>query len=109
MTHIKKISIWLLTILQFSFLFIWVSIAWFVLLGGMLFGMSFIDIPIINILFFICVCVFYILGLKTGMFVAENLIKYYKHIPVNPDDYKKLKICVGIQICYYLLFLTLLH
>lgn len=107
MTHIKKISIWLLTILQFSFLFIWVSIAWFVLLAGILFFMQ--ENIILNLLLIICVCVFYILGLKTGMFVAENLIKYYKHIPVNPDDYKKLKICVGIQICYYLLFLILLH
>ena len=107
MTHVKKISIWLLTILQFSFLFIWVSIAWFVLLAGILFFMQ--ENIILNLLLIICVCVFYILGLKTGMFVAENLIKYYKHIPVNPDDYKKLKICVGIQICYYLLFLILLH
>ncbi len=107
MTHIKKISIWLLTILQFSFLFIWVSIAWFVLLAGILFFMQ--ENIILNLLLIICVCVFYILGLKTGMFVAENLIKYYKHIPVNPDDYKKLKICVAIQICYYLLFLILLH
>ena len=107
MTHIKKISIWLLTILQFSFLFIWVSIAWFVLLAGILFFMQ--ENIILNLLLIICVCVFYMLGLKTGMFVAENLIKYYKHIPVNPDDYKKLKICVAIQICYYLLFLILLH
>lgn len=107
MTHVKKISIWLLTILQFSFLFIWVSIAWFVLLAGILFFMQ--ENIILNLLLIICVCVFYILGLKTGMFVAENLIKYYKHIPVNPDDYKKLKICVAIQICYYLLFLILLH
>ena len=107
MTHIKKISIWLLTILQFSFLFIWVSIAWFVLLAGILFFMQ--ENIILNLLLIICVCVFYILGLKTGMFVAENLIKYYKHIPVNPDEYKKLKICVAIQICYYLLFLILLH
>lgn len=107
MTHIKKISIWLLTILQFSFLFIWVSIAWFVLLAGILFFMQ--ENIILNLLLIICVCVFYILGLKTGMFVAENLIKYYRHIPVNPDDYKKLKICVAIQICYYLLFLILLH
>ena len=101
MNYIKKILIWLLTILQFSFLFIWVSIAWLVLFGGILFFMQ--ENIILNILLFIITGIFYISGLMTGKFVAENLIKYHRHIPINPDDYKKLKICVVIQICYYIL------
>ncbi len=106
MNIIKKILILLFTILQFSFLFIWVSVLWWAALLMVLLAMSFIEQVFLNILLFTSVCAIYIIGLKTGMLVAENLIKYYKHEPINPADYKKLKICVAIQLGYYVAFLV---